>query len=179
MISTKFPRAPAHAIELEPCFIEALQWDMQQIQLSIARRAYELFEMRNREHGHDWEDWFRAESEMLRPVSIAVSEAADLLRIRANVLGFSENQLKVSIEPKRLTIVGRKLLDSKTELEKEQKSEFEPDQILRVIDLSCEIDPRHAIVALQGGVLKFELPKVEQPEKKLEQPEEMMAAVHA
>jgi hypothetical protein len=27
----------------------------------IARVAYELFERRGGEHGHDWEDWFKAE----------------------------------------------------------------------------------------------------------------------
>jgi HSP20 family molecular chaperone IbpA len=165
MISTKLSRAPAHATVLHPCFIEALQWDIQQIHLLIARRAYELFELRNREHGHDWEDWFQAESEILRPVSIAVSESSDWLSLRANVLGFSENQLKVSIEPKRLTIVGRKLFDSKTKLEKEQRGEFEPDQILRAIDLSSEVEPRRALVELQSGVLKFELPKVGQQEE--------------
>jgi hypothetical protein len=30
----------------------------------IARRAYQLFEKRAREPGHDWEDWFRAEREL-------------------------------------------------------------------------------------------------------------------
>jgi hypothetical protein len=29
----------------------------------IARRAYQLFEERGREPGHEWEDWFRAERE--------------------------------------------------------------------------------------------------------------------
>jgi hypothetical protein len=28
----------------------------------ISRRAYELFELRHRSHGHDQEDWFRAEA---------------------------------------------------------------------------------------------------------------------
>jgi hypothetical protein len=31
---------------------------------SIARRAYERFEMRGGEHGHDQEDWFEAEREL-------------------------------------------------------------------------------------------------------------------
>jgi len=46
--------------------IEDLNWEwyMQQVHPAIARRAYELFEMRGCEHGHDWEDWFRAESEL-------------------------------------------------------------------------------------------------------------------
>src|SRR5687768_3236932 len=30
----------------------------------IARRAYELFEQRGGEHGHDWDDWFQAEREL-------------------------------------------------------------------------------------------------------------------
>ena len=40
------------------------EWEMQQAHLAIACRAYELFETRGCEHGHDWEDWFRAESEL-------------------------------------------------------------------------------------------------------------------
>ena len=40
------------------------EWEMQQVHLAIARRAYELFETRGCEHGHDWEDWLRAESEL-------------------------------------------------------------------------------------------------------------------
>ncbi len=50
----------------------ALTWEMQQVweietqweHLAIAHRAYELFKMRGGEPGHDWEDWFRAESEL-------------------------------------------------------------------------------------------------------------------
>ena len=38
-------------------------WEMEE-HLAIAQRAYELFEARGCEHGHDWEDWFRAESEL-------------------------------------------------------------------------------------------------------------------
>jgi hypothetical protein len=31
----------------------------------IARRAYQLFVQRGGEHGHDWEDWLRAERELM------------------------------------------------------------------------------------------------------------------
>ena len=67
---------------------------MQQKQRAIARRAYELFEARNCEQGHDWEDWFRAESDLVHPVSIAMQESADRISVRANVLGFGENELQ-------------------------------------------------------------------------------------
>lgn len=38
--------------------------DRQTIEERIRTRAYELFEERGREEGHDWEDWFRAEEEI-------------------------------------------------------------------------------------------------------------------
>jgi hypothetical protein len=37
---------------------------MQEEHLAIESHAYEFFETRGCEHGHDWEDWFRAESEL-------------------------------------------------------------------------------------------------------------------
>ena len=67
MKSTKVSTSKAEpsAALLQPRDPEKLRWEMQPVQLAIARRAFELFEKRNREHGHDWEDWFQAESELL------------------------------------------------------------------------------------------------------------------
>jgi outer membrane protein TolC len=42
----------------------------------IARRAYELYEKRGREHGHDLDDWLQAERELQDALS---STAASLL----------------------------------------------------------------------------------------------------
>ena len=147
------------AILLRPCAPEELQWDMQQIQLAITRRAFELFETRNREHGHDWEDWFQAESELLRPVSIAISETPERFSVRANVLGLSERELKVSVEPKRIAIVGRKDWNADAATTG-TPADFYPDQIMHLIPLSSEVDPEGTVIELQSGVLKFELPKV-------------------
>ena len=43
----------------------------------IARRAYELYEKRGREHGHDLDDWLQAERELQDALR---STAASLLR---------------------------------------------------------------------------------------------------
>ena len=140
--------------------IEELNWEVQQVQLAVARRAYELFETRSSEHGHDWEDWFRAESELLRPVSISTSESKDRISVRANVFGFNENELKVSVEPCRITILGKKEMSS-TESEggKIEYIDWYPDQILKLIDLETDVMPESATIELQQGILKFELPK--------------------
>jgi len=139
---------------------DTVQWQMQQLQHQVACRAFELFESRSGEHGHDWEDWFQAESELLRPVSIAMLESDDRLSVRANVLGFDETELKVSIEPLRISIVGRKgMSQAETEGGKRTYIDWYPDQIMRVIPLPMEIVPEKADIELRAGVLKFELPK--------------------
>jgi len=162
MKKSKASRPPAEppSTILQPSKPEALQWELQEIQLGIARRAYELFETRNQEHGHDWEDWFRAESELVRPVSVAVSESASHLSVRVNVLGFEADEIKTAIEPRRITLIGRKKLAQPAKSETAPASDFYPDQLQRTIDLPSDIDPEGTVVELQSGVLKFELPKV-------------------
>ena len=151
------PEPPAALLTLRNP--EDLRGEMQQVQLAIARRAYELFETRGCEHGHDWEDWFRAESELLRPVSVSMAESNDRISVRADVVGFDETELKVSIEPHRITILGQKKTSGmKAESRTMERTGSDPDQILEVVDLAAEVAPERAVVELQGGVLKFELP---------------------
>jgi HSP20 family protein len=145
---------------VSPIDPDTLHWITRETQLEIARRAYELFEARGAEHGHDWEDWFRAESEVLRPISVAVTETEEQFSIRANVLGFDHNELKISVEPRRVTIFGKKKLGAiETEGGKVEHIDWYPDQILQTIELPSTVDPRSAVIGLRAGVLSFELPK--------------------
>ena len=161
MKSTKAsnPTAETSATFLQPCDPEKLRWEMQTVQLAIARRAFELFEKRNREHGHDWEDWFQAESELLRPVSVATLEGGDRLSLRANVSASAKPNSGSASNPSKLSSSGKKRLSTETEGGKIEYIDWYPDQILRVIDLPVEVDPEGAVVELQAGLLKFELPK--------------------
>jgi len=68
-----------------------LQSKVQKLQLAIARRAHELFEARGQEHGHDLDDWLQAESELLCPVSVAMSQSNDCVKLRADLAGFGQS----------------------------------------------------------------------------------------
>jgi HSP20 family molecular chaperone IbpA len=142
-----------------------LHWEMQAVQLAVARRAYELFEKRGREHGHDWEDWFRAESELLRPASVLIKESGDHISIRANVLGFAERELRVSVEPHQVMILGKK--EALAEQPARGKTDYiEPDLIFKTVELPSEVLPESTIVEFQTGVLSFELLKTAQAKTK-------------
>ena len=43
----------------------------------VARRAYELFQMRGGEHGRDWGDWFQAERDLRASTGSARPEPAE------------------------------------------------------------------------------------------------------
>lgn len=153
------PKSDPPTVRLSPSNPADLQPKMQQVQLAIARRAHELFEARGGEHGRDLEDWFRAECELLCPVSVSMSESRDKISVRASVVRFDETELEVSIEPHRITILGNKeAREMKAEGRTIEQTGSHPHQILEVVHLATEVMPERAVVELQAGVLKFELP---------------------
>ncbi|PYV83545.1 MAG: hypothetical protein DMG05_25945 [Acidobacteria bacterium] len=48
----------------------------------ISSRAYELYEMRSKEHGRDLEDWLQAESEILMLVAMIEQEIQSAVSLR-------------------------------------------------------------------------------------------------
>lgn len=136
-----------------------LQQEVEELKRAIARRAYELFEARGRDHGHDLDDWFQAESELVSPVRFEISEKKDSLSVRANVSGFNEDDLKTSVEPRRLVIFGKKQAIGTAA----RQTTSSLNLILSIIDLPVEIDPKRTIIDSKAGVLNFELPKLAEP----------------
>jgi len=160
-IQTTKQQAPA-----SPIFVEAekLFGRMKEFSQSVARRAYEYFEARGREFGHDLEDWFRAESELMRRVPVEIKEADGQITVLAEVPGFTANEIKVSVEPQRLVINGK--LEKTTEEKKEQTllSEFRSNQFCRELRLPSEVDPAKTTAVLKDGVLELAFAKA--PESK-------------
>jgi HSP20 family protein len=160
-IQTTKQQAPA-----SPIFVEAekLFEQMKEFSQSVARRAYGYFEARGREFGHDLEDWFRAESELMRRVPVEVKEADGKITVRAEAPGFATNEIKISVEPQRLVISGKS--EKATEEKKEQTllSEFRSNQFCRELRLPAEVEPDKTTAVLKDGVL--ELIFVKAPESK-------------
>src|SRR5437868_11483401 len=74
------------------------------ISAAVAHRAYELFEARGSEHGHDCEDWLRAESELLTPIPATVVDTDGGFTVRAELPGFTGKDVEVLAEPRSLII---------------------------------------------------------------------------
>ena len=126
-----------NAVSVEEDFFEHTQ-DVFNL---IAQRAFEIFESRGRVHGNDREDWFLAESKLLMPVKFHLSESGEHLTARAEVPGFQSQEIKVSLEPRRLSISGKTEPRESPEFEKHPHSHRHAQLMFHVIDLPCEVDP--------------------------------------
>ena|ERR1700687_1027815 len=139
---------------------------MNELSNKIAQRAFSMFEGNGRIHGHDLEDWLKAETEFLTPVPLELSETDTELVVRAEVPGFTEKELEIVVEPGRLFITGK--TERKSEEKKKQTlfSEISSNEIFRTVALPAEIDPEKASAALKNGVLEISMHKAK-PAKKV------------
>lgn len=145
-----------------PIFVEAgaLFEQMKDLSQSIGRRAYEFFEARGREFGHDLEDCFRAETELMRRVAVEVKEAEKEITVRAEVPGFNANEIEVSVEPNWLVLSGKSEKTTEEKTEEKVYSEFRSSQFCRELTLPAEVDPAKTTVTLKDGILELALTKV-------------------
>ncbi|MFZ0212386.1 MAG: Hsp20/alpha crystallin family protein [Candidatus Acidiferrales bacterium] len=125
----------------------------------IARRAFEIFESRGHVQGNDREDWFHAESELLTPVKFHISESGEQLIAHAEVPGFNREEIKVSLEPHRLTISGKAEASENHQSGKHVHSIGHTLLVLRIIDLPCEVDLSKAKATFNEGALEVVMPK--------------------
>jgi len=131
----------------------------QEIVSRIAQRAFEIFESRGRAEGQEFGDWLRAESELLHPTHLKLSETEKTLHVRMDVPGFEAGDIRISVEPSQLTVLGERTAEEKHKTRKTIYSETCSDQIYRVVGLPAEVQTRNAKTAVKKGVLEIELQK--------------------
>jgi len=114
----------------------------------IAKRAYELFEIRGCQDGDDLGDWFRAESELLEPVEIAARELENKVEVTVGLYSHAAEQLIIGLDSRRLIVTAkvRNGLDR-------ARAPF------RSFQLPAEVDSEHVRAAVAKRHLYLALPK--------------------
>src|SRR5437868_9952570 len=125
----------------------------------ISSRAYELFSQRGYQHGSHFEDWLRAESEILQPVPVEIVDQDETLTVRAEVPGFTPKDVEVKVEPSRLLIRGESEKSKQRSIGKTIYSECQKNQVFRVLNLPTKVNPDKVTASMQDGVLHITLSK--------------------
>lgn len=132
----------------------------------LARRAYSIFESHGRALGSDLSDWFQAERELFRTTLVDVSESDGAFTVRAEVPGFTAEDLEINLEGRRVTITGKREKHEERKDKKTIYSETSSDQILRVVELPADVKADDAKAVIKDGILELEFPKAA-PAKKI------------
>lgn len=126
---------------------------------AIAKRAYEMFDSKGRRFGHEVDDWLKAEMELVHPVHVEINESGENLEMKAEVPGFSEKELEISVEPQRLTIIGQRECNKEEKKGKTLYSEACCNQVLKVVELPMAINTEKVTATLKNGILELTMPK--------------------
>lgn len=124
---------------------------VQELYDGVARHAYELFAANGRVDGHDLDDWFRSERDLLEPVPCKVLEWADRLTVHAEIPKSALRTIQILVGPRQLVIYG--------EHEGGEEQRGDEKDFARVVDLPFEIDAEHVSATLRDGELEISLLK--------------------
>lgn len=129
----------------------------------IARRPFELLEKRPMLLGREFEQLWRHEPEMLRPLFLKLFESEENLVIHAEVPGYTEKELNIMCEPWRLVITGKKEYKETTRPERKEElsTHMEKSQIYKTVRFPMEVKPEGVKATLKNGILEVTLPKAE------------------
>lgn len=125
----------------------------------IAHKAYNFFEERGRILGHDLEDWVKAEFEIGRPVAVELRQTDDSLVLRAEVPGFSEKEIKVSVDSNRVLLSGKREPAAEA-AGQVLVNELRGKEFCREVILPEEVDPLSAVASLANGIIVIAMKRV-------------------
>jgi HSP20 family protein len=126
---------------------------------ALTRRAYDIFEGTGRAFGRDLDNWLQAERELLHTVPVNLTESDAAFEVKAEVPGFTEKDIEIGVEPRRLIITGKRETKKEDKKGKTVYAESSSDQIFRRLDLPAEVDADKVAATLKNGILHLTLPK--------------------
>src|SRR5579864_1912524 len=124
---------------------------MEKVYDAIARRAFEIFDSTGGGNGHDVSDWLQAESELLHPLYLEITESKDALNVKAEVPGFAAKEIDIQVEGNRLTISGKHESTEESTKGKTIYSERCSQEVFRSVELSSEVDSSKVNAILKDG----------------------------
>lgn len=152
-----------------------------EVQQSIVRRAYELYKESEFNNRQDLEEWQRVVSELLQQVPLTVTETDDEIRVRAEVPGFTEEDLEVKVDTNRVLIAGSLDLPTRCESEKDETicAALSSKEFVRECLLPGPVDPDKVTAEIKDGLLEIRLAKCAASIKKCADSEGLLAASSA
>ena len=150
-----------HPMPADQVTAHELEMKMTSLLNRVHTLAYEIFERRNGENGHDLDDWLQAERDLGLLVG-RIEETPTKIRIRIERPEFTAAEITVHAESLAITVEGA----TAQELNSENQCATESSErtFFGRYQLPSPIDPGRVTATLQDGVLEIVGQRVEVPE---------------
>ncbi len=125
----------------------------------VERRAFDLFEKRGREPGHDLEDWFKAESEAFGWPAAELTEKDGVYEIHVALPGVEAKDVEVTAAPTEVIVHAATQEEKKTQAGRVLWTEFGSRDFYRRFDVPNPISTDKVTAKLENGVLLISAPE--------------------
>lgn len=158
---TAMARTPEKKLTKPPFFVEAetMLERMADLTRETSEKAFEYFKNRGEMFGSRLDDWLHAELELIRPVSVEITETDGLVNVRAAVPGFKPEEIELSVKENNLFLSGEMKAETKKEDEKTFYTEWRSNRFYRQLRLPAEVFTHGAEAKLKDGILTVSLKK--------------------
>lgn len=127
--------------------------EIERMQQRIEQRAYELFEGRGREVGHDMDDWLAAERELVWSPPISMEEGDGQITVQLSAPGFSPERIDVELTAQDLLVEAENEARRESTKGKMRTRETRSAKLFRSVHFPRPIDPDSAEAEFRNGVL--------------------------
>ena len=127
---------------------------------AIERRAFDLFEKRGREVGHEAEDWFKAEHELLGYAAAELSEKDGTYEMRIALPGFEAKEVEVTATPSDIVVHAATKQEKRGEKDNVLWTEFGSNDVYRRFELPNSIVADKVTANLENGLLRINAPEI-------------------
>ena len=132
---------------------------------AIQRRAFDLFEKRGCESGHELEDWLKAEHELLGWPAAELAEENGAYEMQITLPGFAPKDIEVTAAPTEVIVHAATHEERRTEKENVLWTEFGSNDVYRRFGLPKPIEVEKVTADLEEGLLRIMAPKAEEPQQ--------------
>jgi HSP20 family protein len=125
----------------------------------VRHRAFELFERRGSECGHEIEDWLQAEREVLGSRAAEMTENDKKYEFQIALAGFDTKEVEVTAKPSEITVHAQTKSEKETEESNVVGREFGSKDVYRRFEIAQPINVDKTTATLDKGILRITAPK--------------------
>jgi len=131
---------------------------------AVRQRAFDLFEKRGGELGHDREDWLKAEREIFCPAA-ELAEKAGSYQMQISLPGFETKDVEVTATPTEVIVHAATKEEKSRQMGNVLWSEFGSNDVYRRFEVPNPIHVDKVTATLENGILRINAPETVKPKE--------------